>query len=211
MAKVLYSVHRALSELKMYDSKIKDCYDSMYVIANKKSNDKIQGKTIDETKRMIQGNFDKVFALIENRKRIKDVVVSSNASVVVKIGNKEYTVAEAIERKNSIHYEKDLLMHLQTQYTRNNNIVESENAQIPFKLESYLQSILGEKDKRVPSEIEEHTRLFENRNKWELIDPSNISDRIQKLLDAIYEFENEVDYILSESNATTKLEIELLS
>jgi len=210
MSKLTMSIHRALGELKTYDDRISRATEQDFVLANKKSNDKIKGKTIEETKQQIKGGFASFYALTENQRRIKAAVVLSNAATKVQIGGKEYTVAEAIERKAKIHHEETFLLILKRQFKTQNEIVEDENDLLPSKLESYLQSILGEKDKRTPDDIASHTKAFEERNKYELLDPSDISTQIKQLEEQVTNFKTEVDYILSESNATTFVEVELV-
>lgn len=45
------------------------------------------------------------------------------------------------------------------------------------------------------------------RNEYELLDPLNVKNVIETMEDCINEFESEVDAVLSESNATTIIEI----
>ena len=210
MSKQTMSIHRALAELKSYDDRITRSTDQNFVIANKKSNDKIAGKTIEECKQQIRGGFASYYALTENQRRIKSAVVLSNAITKVKIGGIEYTAAEAIERKAKLHHDESFLKKLKQQFNTQNKKVEDENAALPEKLESYLQSILGEKDKRTVEDISAHTKAFEDRNKYELIDPSDIAKQIEKLEESITGFKTEVDYVLSESNATTFIEVEFV-
>lgn len=61
----------------------------------------------------MQASYDKVMGLISYRHKIKALVVQSNACTKVIVGKEEMTVAEAIERKQSIQYEKDLLEVMQ--------------------------------------------------------------------------------------------------
>ena len=208
MPKQTMSIHRALAELKTYDDRIYRATEMDFVIANKKSNDKIKGKPIDEVNAKIKGGFRSYYALTENQRRIKAAVVLSNAATKVKIGGTEYTVAEAIERKAKIHHDESFLELLKRQFFIQNEIVERENAALPEKVEKYLQSILGEKDKRTVEDIASHTKAFEDRNKFDLIDPCDITKQIEQLEQTITGFKTEVDYVLSESNATTFIEVE---
>jgi predicted ATP-grasp superfamily ATP-dependent carboligase len=204
------SIHRALAELKSYDDRIARSMEQKFVIANKKSNDKIEGKSIEECKQQIKGGFASYYALTENQRRIKAAVVLSNADTKVKIGGTEYTVAEAIERKAKLYHDEAFVKKLKEQFNWANKKVEAENATLPTKLETFLQSILGEKDKRTVEDIAAHTKAFEDRNKYDLIDPSDVAKQIEKLEESISGFKTEVDYVLSESNATTFIEIEFV-
>jgi len=208
MTVVNMSVHRGLSELKLYANKIASLNSGSFVVANKQSNKTIGGRSIEDVNNLIKGNFDSMVALIENRKRIKDAIVKSNAKTNVSVNGKVMTVAEAIERKASIEFERNFLRILQNQFSQQNNIVEQQNLQLPTKLETFLQSTLGEK--RDVATVKDLTKTFEDNNKFVLIDPNHIQDYIQALDKSINEFASQVDYTLSESNATTFFDVELV-
>jgi hypothetical protein len=209
MSNVNMSVHRGLSELKLYNNKIITLNSGSFVVANKQSNKTIGGRSVEDVNNLIKGNFDSMVALIENRKRIKDAIVKSNAVTNVTVAGKVMTVAEAIERKASVEFERNFLRVLQNQFAQQNNIVEQQNSQLQTKLESFLQSTLGEK--RDINTVKDLTKTFEDNNKFVLIDPNHIQDYIQKLEKNIDEFASQVDYTLSESNATTFFDVELVS
>jgi len=208
MAVVNMSVHRGLSELKLYANKIASLNSGSFVVANKQSNKTIGGRSIEDVNNLIKGNFDSMVALIENRKRIKDAIVKSNAATNVTIAGKIMTVAEAIERKVSIEFERNFLRILQNQFSQQNNLVDQQNLQLPTKLESFLQATLGEK--RDVATVKDLSKTFEDNNKFVLIDPNHIQDYIQALDKSINEFASQVDYTLSESNATTFFDVELV-
>ena len=134
-------------------------------------------------------------------------MVISNAENKVEIANHVYSVAGAIERKRSITLEEDFLRRLKQQYTSARKRVEDENNQLPQKLENYLESVLGDKVVRKQEDVEEYSKAFMKKNTYELIDPAGIEDYIKKLEKDIIDFKNEVDYVLSESNATTFIEV----
>lgn len=203
------SIHRALTELKMLNHRIEAATNEVStVLANRKSNSKINGVEIQEYEKQMQSSYDKVVGLIGYRNLIKSLVVESNARTNVTVGKEEMTVAEAIERKQSIQFEKKLLDVMQQQYRSAINTVAKENDALPAKLETYLINILGNKDKQSPEEVKLHTETFMKRNEYELIDPMNVKNKIEALNSRIEEFESEVDAVLSESNATTFIEVQ---
>ena len=203
------SIHRALTELKMLNHRIEAATNEVStVLANRKSNSKINGVEIQEYEKQMQSSYDKVVGLIGYRNLIKSLVVESNARTKVTVGKEEMTVAEAIERKQSIQFEKKLLDVMQQQYRSAINTVAKENDALPAKLETYLINILGNKDKQSPEEVKLHTETFMKRNEYELIDPMNVKYKIEALNSRIEEFESEVDAVLSESNATTFIEVQ---
>lgn len=203
------SIHRALTELKMLNHRIEAATNEVSaVLANRKSNSKINGVEMQEYEKQMQASYDKVVSLIDYRNRIKALVVESNAKTKVIVGREEMTVAEAIERKQSIQYEKELLEVMQQQYRSAVNTVAKENDALPAKLETYLVNILGNKEKQSSEEVKLHTETFMKRNEYELIDPMNVKKKIEALSNRIEEFESEVDAVLSESNATTFIEVQ---
>lgn len=205
------TIHRALTELKNLKDRIHKATSEVDVIVpNRKSNEKIGGVEIEEYKKQMQASYDKVIGLINYRNRLKTAVVQSNAKTIVTVAGEEMSVAQAIERKDSIHYEEGLFHTIQNQYRLAVGKVASENDKLPEKLETYLVNILGSKEKQTnKEEVEMHTKTFMNRNEYELVEPFNTVQIIEKLESYINEFKNEVDAVLSESNATTFIEVEV--
>lgn len=206
------TVHKALAELKVIgDRTISAIQSGVYCKANKHSNEKINGVSVDEFKKQIQGSWDKVNDLIRRRNAIKKAVVLSNATVKVKVGDEEFTVAEAIEMKNSgMEYKKILVNMLNEQYTQAIQTTEKENGEIlQQKAESYVIGLYGSKEGKTNiEEIEKTRKEFITNNTFELIDPLKIREKIDVLEKEISEFESEIDAALSVSNAITELTIE---
>jgi hypothetical protein len=206
------TVHKALAELKVIGDRIISAIQSgVYCKANKHSNEKIDGVSVDEFKKQIQGSWDKVNDLIRRRNAIKKAVVLSNATVKVKVGDEEFTVAEAIEMKNSgMEYKKILVNMLNKQYTQAIQTTEKENGEtLQQKAESYVIGLYGSKEGKTNiEEIEKTRKEFVTNNTFELIDPLKIREKIDALEKEISEFESEIDAALSVSNAITELTIE---
>lgn len=204
------TIHRALTELKVLNSKIDRAISDVVIVApNRKSNIEIGGMAIGEYSKVMQASFDKVIGLINYRNKLKAAVVHSNSITRVLIGGKRMSVAEAIERKASIQLEQNLLTKLKNQYSKAVSIVAVNNDALPEKLEAYLINILGSKDKHSPDEVKLHTDTFLKRNEWEVLDPISVKKAIEKLEEGIEEFTTDVDAVLSESNATTYIEVSI--
>lgn len=205
------TVHKALSELKIIGNRIEDAInESVFVRANKHSNEKINGVSIQEFSNQIKSGWEKVDDLIRRRNAIKKAVDLSNAITKVKIGNDEMTVAEAIAMKNSgIIYKQQLLAVLKNQYINAVKITEKENGEeLQQKAENYVIGLFGNKEGKTNNdEIEKTKQQFIKSNTYELIDPISIKDKIDVLEKEIYEFTTEVDSVLSTSNAITEITI----
>lgn len=216
MTKENMTVHKALAELKIIDDRINKAITSgTYVVANKHSNQKIHGMTIDEFKTQMQADFKKVSDLIARRNAIKRAVVASNAVTKVKVGDTEYTVAEAIEMKNHGMEFKDYFMKMiSAQYVRAKNELDKNSGDpLEKRAEQYVLSVIQAQPKEskmaVDSEAMKNLRVqYIKDNTYDIIDPLDVKRVIDGLDAEVNEFLTEVDAALSVSNAITVLDIE---
>lgn len=210
------TVHKALAELKIIDDRINNAIVSgTYVIANKHSNTKIHGMTIDDFKTSMKSDFQKVSDLIARRNAIKRAVVASNAVTKVKVGDVEYTVAEAIEMKNhGMEFKNTLKMYIERQYTNAKNEFDKNSGDsLERRAENYVISVIQAQPKdskmAVDSDAMKNLRAqYIKDNTYDIIDPIGVKDVIEKLDNEISGFITEVDAALSVSNALTVLDIE---
>jgi len=206
------TIHKALAELKIIGDRINNSISSsIFIKANKHSNEKINGVSIEDFKKQIQGSWDKSNDLIKRRNAIKRAVVLSNATTKVKVGIEEFTVAEAIEMKNTgMQFKKELLNQLNRQYVDAIRITEKENGEtLQSKAENYVIGLYGSKEGKVNTEeIENTKKQFIVNNTFELVDPIKVREKIDALEKEISEFETEIDSCLSVSNSLTEIVIE---
>lgn len=204
------SVHQALSELKTYNARITRASQEVFITTSIANSDKVGGVDRKDAISRMEGNLKSATALIENRKRLKAAIVASNATTKVTIGGKEYTIAEAVERKALITHEQDLLKRMQLQYKNAVDYVNSTNELLPAKAEKYVASVTAnDKSNRTNEDIKAMTEDYIKRNTLELVDPNNLKEQIDALTKSIEDFLTEVDYKLSESNATTIIEVDI--
>lgn len=205
------SITQALNELKLYESKIsKAIRQHTYCGAAKKSSNLIGVQTKDVFCENAKSGYQSVNDLIKNRNLLKSLIVQSNAVTKVNINGNEFTVAEAIERKNSIQYEIDLLNTLKSHYSSASNTVLRENQKVEAQIDKMLEGFTGkDTDKKLSKEdMSAISEPYRNANEFELIDPLKIYDEIQKLESDIDGFNSEVNTALVLSNATTFIEIQ---
>ena len=210
------TVHKALAELKIIDDRINNAIVSgTYVIANKHSNTKIHGMTIDDFKTSMKADFQKVSDLIARRNAIKRAEDASNAVTKVKIGDNEYTVAEAIEMKNhGVEFKNSFKNYIARQYTNAKNEFDKNSGEpLERRAENYVLSVIQAQPKdskmAVDSDAMKNLRAqYIKDNTYDIIDPIGVKDVIEKLDNEISGFITEVDAALSVSNALTALDIE---
>lgn len=205
------SIHRALGELKTLDKRIRKEIENTIFIGAKKKSSNTEYKTrtsIVDFNNNVNSSIQSINDLILRRKEIKEAIVNSNANTFVTIGDNKMTVASAIERKTSIGYDKFLLSKIKEQYALIVGFVEENNEEVECDLSSKIDNMLNANDKNNINGIEEFSKAYRNSNSWEIIDPVDLKSLIDKLEKEITIFENEVDVVLSESNATTFIEVE---
>lgn len=210
---IKYSITRALNELKLLDGRINRAITEGAFITIQTGEKLLGGHiTVEQYEANSKASIDKINALIARRNEIKSKIVASNAVTPVTFpSGKEYTVAEVIERKTSISYDKTLLSTLKYQYNRALQTLERDVQSYNTNLENRIDKVLdlGKDGKKTGREVEiqEITKNFDKDNKPKLIDPVGLKKLIDKLTDEIEEFENECDFILSTSNVVTTIEV----
>jgi hypothetical protein len=205
------TIHRGLAELKVLDSRIeKEIGQTTFAYPNRHSNSKINGETIDIVKGNIKSNYDKINSLMARKSAIKRAIDLSNSKTMVKVGDKEMTVVEAINMKNhGISDYQLLLIKLESAYKTAIVKIFNENNTLEDKAETYVVSMYGGKDTKTDASIIKKAKEdFIESNQYDLVDGIGILNEINKLKDKIDNFCAEVDAVLSESNAITQISIE---
>lgn len=210
------TIHRALSELKTMDDRIIKAIDDVtYVLAVKHSAEKIQGVPVADFKENIKSGYQKVQSLMARRDAMKRAVVLSNANTRVTVGDKEYTVAEAIEMKNhGMEYKRYLRNKLVSQQrTAQANLDTNSGETLEKKAEQYVLSVIGAQPKDSKMSVDSEAmkalrKTYIENNTYDLIDPLGVTKIMESLMDEINEFETEVDAALSVSNSLTVIEFE---
>lgn len=205
------TVHKALAELKIIDSRIERAIDAQFCVVNKHSNEKINGIPVEDAKKLMVGSYDKASDLIKRRNAIKRAVVLSNAKTIVTIADREYTVAEAIEMKNhGIEFEELLFHEMKNQYANANRIITAENGEkLSEKADKFVIDMYGSKEgKTNTADFEKAKKDFITANSYDLVDPIGIKKKIDELEEYVSNFKTEVDAALSVSNAITEIAVE---
>jgi hypothetical protein len=199
------SITRALVELKTLDSRINKLISGTQFIVckTKKSNYSVQESEFDKSTR---STYQSLTDLIKQRDRIKARIVQSNATTVVRIGTDQLTVADAIERKKTIQYQKSLVECLRLQRNTTTREAEAHKDRVQAKIDENIRNIFSKEFKTDASSIKPITDSIQAADPCEVFDPLKISQLIESLEDEITGFESNVDFALSESNALTQIE-----
>ncbi len=198
------SVCQGLAELKMLDKRIRKFE---YAIQWADVSTKIHPVDAEKLRRVAESEFQSYMDLVKRRDTIKKAIVVANAATQVKIGSWEGSVAEAIEHKSSISYKKTLVDMMRTCFLSAKAKLEEEQKATNDRLDRLLQSELGKDVRTNPETIQAITNSFRENNKVEFVDPLGLEKRIKELDEEIEAFETNVDWVLSEANGRTMIQV----
>lgn len=212
MTKETINVHQALAELKTMEKRITTAIrEQEWVVANKHSNTKIGGVSVDEWKAAVKAQHQKVMDLIRRRDAIKRAVVNSNAVTKVMIAGVEYTVAEAIDRKNNgTQFLAMLAQRISHDLTMaKSNADRANGPELERRADDHLKVMFGNTDmKGNVGEAQRVRKEFIEAQTVELVDPIDAVKVIAALDEEVTSFMTNVDAALSVSNAVTQITVE---
>ncbi len=200
------TLHRVIAEIKAIEEFLSQSTPEFVAIQKGKAS----AADIEKFRVAAQSTFDKTVAKIANLAVLKSVRNKANATTVVTIAGKVYTIDEAIARKTNLQHERQLLMHLKTQFTRATQSVEQNNQQLEAKLQQQLTTVFAASKEAIdPEAIKTIREATESQQKWGVATFNGFESVVAKLEADIERFSVEVDYTLSEINATTTVDVTL--
>ena len=194
------SITRALAELTLLSKRINRLTNLSYITTM--TGDRAFAPEANQAK----ANWASLQDLMKRYRDIKFAIIKSNAITPVKIGNRTYTVAEAIAQKECFKFDTALLEALRTQRSNVRTYVESIDRKNQDKLDSLLE--LSFKDRKSSEdEIRIIKDAYMKSNEPKVLDLLDIDSRITQLEEAEEDFTRNVDFCLSESNAITMISV----
>ena len=203
------SATRALVELKTLEGRIERAVGGIVATVPKVGGELPVGLgNEDEFTKTQKANLQAVEALIAHRRAVKSALVRSNAATAITVADEKMTVAEAIERKQSIRYEKLLLARLKEGLVQATQHIERNNVKVRENLLQLLAATYGKEGSTVTgADYDAVAGPFLKQHEQTLVDPLNVKNRIDELEKSIEDFEAEVDVALTEANARTEIEV----
>ena len=206
------TVQRALNELKIIDERLNKRLQEFTIIGTKKVSETRVVETresVVEFENRAKGALDSVDGLLKRKNALKHAIMQSNATTMIEVGGKTYSVMTAIDRKRTIESEKMVVRHMREALGFAEYKVNQDND----KMESYIQRqtnamASGDLSSKKDDYIIAFEKSYREQNSWELVDPLKVPALIQQREQEISMFELEIDTALTVSNAITKIEIE---
>lgn len=203
------TIHRALAELKLIDSRIEKGISTLVscgVMQEGKKVNNVYDKT--EFEKGVTGDLQSVTDLIDRKFKIKSAIVKANASTKVEIAGKELTIAEAISYKSIIDAKRLLSGAIEGSFKGNVASMNKNNETVEANAISLAQHALGKDNVKISdTDAESIIKPYLKAHTFTLVDPFGAEDKAADLANEVDAFEVEVDATLSEINAITFIEI----
>lgn len=202
------TITRALAELKLLDSRINKKTsetDFAYMVSKKNK----FNTNFDTIQTNAKSSFQSIMDLIKRRQVLKSAIILSNSNTKVKLNGEEMTVAEVIECKQLVSLYKNLLTKLKQNRETVKTQVEKNNQQMELDLQKLLELNFGKSSntKTNTDDIENISKTYREQNKYEMLDCVNIDTKIKEIEELVNKYETESNFVLSESNALTKIKV----
>jgi len=209
MAKEEMTIHRALAELKLIDSKIEKQITELLPVGIHQKDKLIANHiTLDDFKSGAQSKYDSISDLIARKSTIKSAIVEANGKTTVTVAGKKMTIADAINMKASIIFKKQLIATLTSKYTSAVAELNRGNDMVNQNIQRILEATFGKENTKVNKEDMDNVRTpYLSANEFHLFDPLKVKEKIDSLNKEVSEFEMEIDAALSEVNAVTKITV----
>lgn len=211
MAEKTLSVYEALIEISRLNDKIEKFNSSstmpLFLACATESAKYIEGMEKEKYINLLKSNYDSCRHLISNLSEYKAKVALSNALTTITVGGKEYTIAEAIQRKQNIDTEIRFLRMIETQLKDVNTKITAKNNSVKAGLTEYLEKVKSET--ATPEEIDKLTNIYNEKNLFILVDPYGITGTIDEKRQELETFLSDVDTKITASNCSTMITVNL--
>lgn len=206
MEKVTLTLTRLLSEIKTTEERLMKLPVIVGVSPNSTGRVSEENENVEEFKKTSQSRFDTWSALAERLVKLRAARNKANATTFVTVCGKSVTMDEAIVMKSLLNLQKQAVEGFKKQIGLVETYVTRADNEVKAAVDkSIAQSIASQ------TLTEEQTKLFQDMYQKSLgksmVIGESVKVGIKKLEDHITSFSAEIDYVLSEANSTTKVEI----
>ena len=209
-----YTITRALSRINALQDKLNKAREQDYIATI--NTIKLQTTEAQDLLKTLKGNMQSVLDIKNEILKIKLKIQESNLTTKVEVAGKEMSVREAIETKYLLeNYFTYISNTMQTQMLNAKRKLVQAQQDIEMQQAIAVQDITKSLGKELSSsEIEERAKLTIQLTKetkelsiLSFDGVNNAEDSFKTFESSVRNFLEEVDYVLSESNAVTTIEV----
>lgn len=205
------TITRALSELKTLQKRYSASVLGLKLVAVKQG-EKLRSPYahyksedfVNQAKESLQSSdaiYNRIIA-------IKTAIDKSNSVTTIKIGGQEMTIQEALVKKKYIDLQREKLLYLENNMTNARQEFDKADKENNDLIERMVTRDSSSTTDAQKASIRAEAEAFvSNTKKLELLDPLGLDKLIKDLELEIEQFDTNIDYALSESNSTTKINV----
>lgn len=210
------SLTRALREIKTLNDRIEKKINHIEVCSIAKPNTsfiKDRSILVEDFRSEAKSEIESIESLLNNLSKMKAAILKANNETEVSFeanGKRiKMTIAEALDYKSRIALKKKLLERLKRNLVLAEQDMSSSNKEIDREIMNLKERLMDSKEPINKSKENQISNL--ESEKYKVIEPKDISLRkyIESLENEIYSFTSDIDYLLSEVNAKTEIEVDI--
>jgi len=152
--------------------------------------------------------MQKIKDLRLNQESIRTALAIANANTSITINDKQYTIVEAIRKKNDVQIDRQITSKLAQSLQTSTKQADQNNQQVESNIQSLTEIKAGTAN---PSQdfIKQARESMIALNGATICNEKIAIEDLRAITDSIENFENQIDYALSEINALTKIDVTL--
>lgn len=206
------TITRALSKIKILTSQIQDDIRENIFISTVPNN-MIGSEGHTKLVQTLTSNKESLDSKVAQINKLKELIARSNLMTTVNISGKEITVTSALAMKETFGIYEKLYMVLRKQHIKANNEVNQANERIHSAVSvnnSDISSSSDIKNEELEQRLAINAKQLQDSMGTKIVSGSYNSP--EEYIEAVKEYYNnfvsEIDYVLSEHNSTTLIEVE---
>jgi hypothetical protein len=201
------SLTRVLSEIKSIEQKIVQLPVVVGIGVEKTL--KVEGEscTIEEFKRTSQSRFDAWMGLSSRLVKLRVARNLANATTKVIVAGKPMTIDEAIAMKALLNIQKQAVEGFKSQISKVDLHITKADNEVKAAMEKSVQATITSSAPLSQEQVKLFQDMYQNSLGKVLAIGDAVKPAIKNLEEYIASFTAEIDYVLSEANASTKVDV----
>lgn len=170
--------------------------------------------TRKEFEERAKAQFQQIEDLIARYQRLDAAIIYSNATTLIEVDGKSYSVAAAIALRARLKgkgdvqtdFEQLLVTQMEEEYNNVVRVAELQNQKLQSTAETMRNSILGKDSKGKEDAPLAVVETYVRENTCELVDPLGVRQKKESLVEKRDSLLRELDTAIKVANATTVIE-----
>lgn len=198
------TITQALSKVKLLEARLEKKLENSNFVAvqhGSKLRRPYASYKVEDFCNNAKAEMQSIEDLFEQLFTLRSKIAQSNATTKITIGGREMTVQDAIILKRLGDFRKKRLWALKCSLTSARESLDEANTENNNAIERMVSQ---SSDKNSQKEASDYINLTRATS---LVDPCEIQKKIDELEQFVAEFDDNIDFALSESNSTTRITI----